>query len=195
MYVPCGEVGMASSHESSINGSRERVGSYYPLARPHAVPGVPDSTGGRSMLFGSPRPTARGTTMRRARNVAGVDVLVGCPGLLAQSSRLGQATLAGHRRATGCWPGIPFSHCGGLPGRGWRMRKGPPRAPGTVRTSRREDKSGPSYGLSATEERLAEGGLLQRMPWGSNVQSTATVDLAANFHWLSQEWLVAVARR
>ena len=30
MYVPCGEVGMASSHESSINGSRERVGSYSP---------------------------------------------------------------------------------------------------------------------------------------------------------------------
>ena len=28
MYVPCGEVGMASSHESSINGFRERVGSY-----------------------------------------------------------------------------------------------------------------------------------------------------------------------
>ena len=33
------------------------------------------------------------------------------------------------------------------------------------------------------------------MPWGSNVQSAATVDPAANFHWLSQERLVAVAWR
>ena len=160
MYVPCGEAGMASSHESSINGSRERVGSYYPLARPHAVPGVPDSTGGRSTLCGSPHLTARATTMRRAGNVAGVDVLVGWPGLSAQSARFGQATLAGHRRVAGCWPGIPFAHCGGLPGRGWRMRKGPPRVPGTVHISRREDKSGPSYGLSATEGQLAEGGFI-----------------------------------
>ena len=33
------------------------------------------------------------------------------------------------------------------------------------------------------------------MPWGSSVQNAATVDLAANFHWLSQERLVAVAWR
>ena len=33
------------------------------------------------------------------------------------------------------------------------------------------------------------------MPWGSSVQSAAVVDLAANFHWLSQERLVAVAQR
>ena len=77
MYVPCGEVGMALNHEPSINGSRERVWSYYPLARPHAVPGVPDSTGGRLMLCGSLHPMAGATTMRRAGNVAGVDVLVG----------------------------------------------------------------------------------------------------------------------
>ena len=77
MYVPRGEVGMASSQESSINGSREKVGSYYPLARPHAVPGVPDSTVGRSTLFGIPHLMARATIMRRAGNVVGVDVLVG----------------------------------------------------------------------------------------------------------------------
>ena len=77
MYVPRGEVGMASSQESSINGSRERVGLYYPLTRPHTVPGVPNSTGGRSTLFGSPHLTARAITMQRAENVAGVDVLVG----------------------------------------------------------------------------------------------------------------------
>ena len=37
MYVPCGEVGMASSHESSINGSRERVGSYDIIPLPLGV--------------------------------------------------------------------------------------------------------------------------------------------------------------
>ena len=77
MYVPCGEVGVASSQESSINGSRERVGSYYPLARPHAVPGVLDSTGCRSTLFGIPHLTAGATITRRAGNVVGVDILLG----------------------------------------------------------------------------------------------------------------------
>ena len=33
------------------------------------------------------------------------------------------------------------------------------------------------------------------MPWGSIVQSAATVDLAANSHWLSQERAVAVTQR
>ena len=33
------------------------------------------------------------------------------------------------------------------------------------------------------------------MPWGSSVQSATTVDPAANYHWLSQERLVAVAQR
>ena len=33
------------------------------------------------------------------------------------------------------------------------------------------------------------------MPWGSSVQSAATVDPAANSHWLSQERVVAVAQR
>ena len=33
------------------------------------------------------------------------------------------------------------------------------------------------------------------MPWGSNVHSAATVDPAANSHWLSQERVVAVAQR
>ena len=37
---------------------------------------------------------------------------------------------------------------------------GLPRVQGTVHISRREDKSGPSYGLSVTEGRLAEGGFL-----------------------------------
>ena len=32
------------------------------------------------------------------------------------------------------------------------------------------------------------------MPWGSSVQSTATVDPAANYHWLSQERVVTVAQ-
>ena len=40
------------------------------------------------------------------------------------------------------------------------MRRGPPCVPGPVHTLGREDKSGPSYGLSVTEERLAEGGFL-----------------------------------
>ena len=40
------------------------------------------------------------------------------------------------------------------------MSMGLPRVPGTVHISRREDKSGPSYGMSATEGRLAEGGFL-----------------------------------
>ena len=33
------------------------------------------------------------------------------------------------------------------------------------------------------------------MPWGSSVQSAATVDTAANYHWFSQEREVAVAQR
>ena len=77
MYVPCGEVEMALNHEPSINGSRERVWSYYPLARLHTVPGMPDSTRGRLMLCRSRHPMAGATTMWRTRNVAGVDVLVG----------------------------------------------------------------------------------------------------------------------
>ena len=32
------------------------------------------------------------------------------------------------------------------------------------------------------------------MPWGSIVQSAVIVDLAANYHWLSQERAVAVAQ-
>ena len=68
---------MASSQESSINGLRERVGSHYPLARPHAVPGVLDNTGCHSTLFGIPHLTARATITRLAWNVVGVDVLLG----------------------------------------------------------------------------------------------------------------------
>ena len=48
--------------------------------------------------------------------------------------------------------------------------------------------------ISAAEGRLAVGGILRHMPWGSSVQSAAAVDPAANFHWLSQKRLVAVAQ-
>ena len=40
------------------------------------------------------------------------------------------------------------------------MSKGLPRVQGTVHSSAREDRSEPSYGLSVTEVRLAEGGFL-----------------------------------
>ena len=77
MYVPCGEVGMVLDHGPSINGSRERVPLYHPLARPHAIPGMPDSNEGRWMPGGSPCRTAGATTMRLAGSVASADVLVG----------------------------------------------------------------------------------------------------------------------
>ena len=53
----------------------------------------------------------------------------------------------------------------------------------------REGKSWPSCGMC-----VAEGGFLWHMPWGSSVQSAAAVDPAANFHWSSQERVVAVAQ-
>ena len=54
---------------------------------------------------------------------------------------------------------------------------------------------GPLRFSSATEERQAEEGFLWHTPWGSILRSAATVDLAANYHWLSQERAVAVAQR
>ena len=75
MYVPCGEVGMVLDHGSSINGSRERVPLYHPLARPHAVPGVPDNTGFHLVLSGILHLRVRATTMRLALNEADVVAL------------------------------------------------------------------------------------------------------------------------
>ena len=46
---PGGEGQVAQGQESSGGDFRKMVGSHHPLARPHAVPGVRDNTGGSEM--------------------------------------------------------------------------------------------------------------------------------------------------
>ena len=62
-----------------------------PLARPHAVPGVPNNNGDRWLLGGSSHRRAGATTVRRAGNVEGAGVQVGRPGPSVQRVRLGPA--------------------------------------------------------------------------------------------------------
>ena len=69
-----GEMQAARGQRPNLHDSRRRVGSHYPLARPHAIPGVRGSNGEHGEPDGTLHLTAVTTTGQRAWSGEDADV-------------------------------------------------------------------------------------------------------------------------